>query len=105
MIAHGREGDVALAFSTSGGSANIRAALAEARRRGLVTIAVLGYDGGQIAADSLADHVLVAPSEYIPRIQEAHATAYHLLRELVERGSPTARPTGATPRRVSSRLV
>lgn len=88
IIAHGREGDVALALSTSGGSANILAALAEARRRGLTTIAIVGYDGGRIAAERLADHVIVAPSEYIPRIQEAHATAYHLLCELVSTGSP-----------------
>jgi D-sedoheptulose 7-phosphate isomerase len=83
IIAHGREGDVALAFSTSGGSANILAALAEARRRGLATIAILGYDGGRIMAEQLADHVIVAPSEYVPRIQEAHATVYHLLCERV----------------------
>ena len=82
LIAHGRDGDVALAFSTSGGSANILLALAEARRRGLETIAVVGYGGGQIAAEKLADHVIVAPSQYVPRIQEAHATAYHLLCEL-----------------------
>jgi D-sedoheptulose 7-phosphate isomerase len=83
LIAHGREGDVALALSTSGGSANIIAALAEARRRGLETIALVGYDGGPIAAERLADHIILAPSEYIPRIQEAHATAYHLLVERV----------------------
>jgi D-sedoheptulose 7-phosphate isomerase len=88
IIAHGREGDVALALSTSGGSANILAALAEARRRGLETIAIVGYDGGRIAAEGLADHVLVAPSEYIPRIQEAHATVYHLLCERVSAENP-----------------
>ena len=87
LIAHGREGDVALALSTSGGSTNIIVALAEARRRGLETIALLGYDGGPIAAGRLADHVILAPSEYIPRIQEAHATVYHLL---VERVAGTA---------------
>jgi len=86
IIAHGRVGDVALALSTSGGSANILAALAEARRRGLETVAIVGYDGGRIAAEGLADYVIVAPSEYIPRIQEAHATAYHLLCELVAAG-------------------
>ena len=46
VIAHGRPGDALLAFSTSGGSANVLAALAEARRRGLATIALVGYDGG-----------------------------------------------------------
>jgi D-sedoheptulose 7-phosphate isomerase len=89
IIAHGRDEDVALAFSTSGGSANILLALAEARRRGLETIAIVGYDGGRIAAGQLADHVIVAPSEYIPRIQEAHATAYHLLCELLLTESPS----------------
>ena len=90
VIAHGREGDVAVAFSTSGGSANILLALEEARRRGLETVAIVGYDGGRIAAEGLADHVLIAPSEYIPRIQEAHATAYHLLCELAAATSTRA---------------
>jgi D-sedoheptulose 7-phosphate isomerase len=84
VIAHGRAGDALLALSTSGGSANVIAALAEARRRGLQTIAMVGYDGGRIAAEGLADHVVVTRSEHIPRIQEAQASAYHLLRELVE---------------------
>ena len=84
LIAYGRRGDVALALSTSGNSANVIAGLAEARRRGLATIAFVGYDGGRIAEERLADHVIVTPSENIPRIQEAQATAYHLLRELVE---------------------
>ncbi|HEV7641363.1 MAG TPA: SIS domain-containing protein, partial [Gaiellaceae bacterium] len=88
VIAHGRDADVALAFSTSGGSANILLALAEARRRGLETVAVVGYDGGRIAAERLADHVIVAPSQYIPRIQEAQATVYHLLCERVSAASP-----------------
>jgi len=86
LIAFGRPGDVVLALSTSGGSANIVEALAEARRRGLATIAFVGYDGGRIAAEHLADHVVVTPSEHIPRIQEAQATGYHALRELVELG-------------------
>ncbi len=84
LIAYGLPGDVALAISTSGSSANIVAALAGARRRGLATIALVGYDGGRIAAERLADHVVVTRSEHIPRIQEAQASAYHVLRELVE---------------------
>jgi D-sedoheptulose 7-phosphate isomerase len=84
VIAHGRPADALLALSTSGGSANVIAALAEARSRGLLTIAMVGYDGGRILADGLADHVIVSRSEHIPRIQEAQATAYHVLRELVE---------------------
>jgi D-sedoheptulose 7-phosphate isomerase len=83
VIAHGRTGDTLLAISTSGNSANVIAALAESRRRGLRTIAMVGYDGGRVAAEELADHVVVTRSEHIPRIQEAQASAYHLLRELV----------------------
>jgi D-sedoheptulose 7-phosphate isomerase len=85
IIAHGRPGDVVLALSTSGSSVSILDALAQAGRQGLTTIALVGYDGGQVAAHGLADHVIVSPSQHIPRIQEAHATIYHLLRELVER--------------------
>ena len=84
VIAYGRPGDALLALSTSGGSENVLEALAEARKRGMVTIAMVGYDGGRVAAERLADHVVVSRSEHIPRIQEAQASAYHALRELVE---------------------
>jgi D-sedoheptulose 7-phosphate isomerase len=84
VIAYGQPGDGLLALSTSGNSDNVIAALAEARRRGLATIAMVGYDGGRVAAESLADHVIVTRSEHIPRIQEAQASAYHELRGLVE---------------------
>ena len=93
VIAHGRAGDTLLTLSTSGSSANVIAALAEARRRGLVTIAMVGYDGGRIASESLADHVVIVRSEHIPRIQEAQASAYHTLVELLcecGRGSPAS---------------
>jgi D-sedoheptulose 7-phosphate isomerase len=88
VIAYAREGDALLALSTSGNSANVIAALAEARRRKVMTIAMVGYDGGRVAAERLADHVVVTRWEHIPRIQEAQAGAYHLLRELVELESP-----------------
>jgi D-sedoheptulose 7-phosphate isomerase len=83
VIAHGREGDALLAISTSGNSSNVIAALAESRARGLSTLAMVGYDGGRVAAEGLADYVIVTRSEHIPRIQEAQASAYHVLRELV----------------------
>lgn len=79
LIAHARAGDVAMAISTSGGSRNIVAALIEARRRGLVTVALLGYDGGDIVRRSLADFAIVVSNDQIPRIQEVHATIYHLM--------------------------
>ena len=83
VIAYGRPGDALVALSTSGGSGNVIAALREARSRGLATIALVGYDGGQIAAEQLADHVVVTRSQHIPRIQEAQASAYHVLCELI----------------------
>jgi D-sedoheptulose 7-phosphate isomerase len=84
IIAHARPGDVLLALSTSGTSRSVIAALEEGRRRGMRTIAMVGYDGGSVAADALADHVVLSRSEHIPRIQEAQASAYHALRVLVE---------------------
>jgi D-sedoheptulose 7-phosphate isomerase len=83
VIAYGRAGDVLVAISTSGNSANVLAALAEARRRGLATVALVGYDGGRVAAEGLADHVVITRSEHIPRIQEAQASAYHVLVEMI----------------------
>jgi D-sedoheptulose 7-phosphate isomerase len=84
LIAHARPEDVAIGISTSGGSANILAALAEARKRGLVSVGIVGYDGGRIVDERLADHALVVRSDYIPRIQEVQASVYHVLRGLVE---------------------
>jgi D-sedoheptulose 7-phosphate isomerase len=83
VIAYGQPGDALLALSTSGNSTNVIEALGEARRRGLLTIAIVGYDGGRIGSEELADHVVITRSEHIPRIQEAQASAYHVLRELV----------------------
>jgi D-sedoheptulose 7-phosphate isomerase len=84
VIAYGGPGDALLALSTSGNSTNIIAALAEGRRRGLATVALVGYDGGRVASEHLADHVVVTGSQHIPRIQEAQASAWHVLRELIE---------------------
>ena len=84
LIACGRRGDIAVAFSTSGGSANIVAALKEARSRGLVTIAIVGYDGGEVLRRHLADHVIVVNSDQIPRVQEAQASIYHVMLDLLE---------------------
>ena len=85
LIAHARPEDVAIGISTSGGSANILAALAEARKRGLLTVGIVGYDGGRIVGEHLADHAIVVRSDYIPRIQEVQASIYHVLRGLIGR--------------------
>jgi D-sedoheptulose 7-phosphate isomerase len=79
LIAQARPNDIAIAISTSGGSRNVIAALEEARRRGLLIIALLGYDGGEIARRGLADTALIVSSDYIPRIQEVQASLYHFL--------------------------
>jgi D-sedoheptulose 7-phosphate isomerase len=84
LIAHAQSEDVAVGISTSGGSDNILAALAEARKRGLLTVGIVGYDGGRIVGERLADHAVVVRSDYIPRIQEVQASVYHVLRGLVE---------------------
>jgi D-sedoheptulose 7-phosphate isomerase len=84
LIAHAKPEDVAVGISTSGGSANILASLAEARKRGLLTVGIVGYDGGRIVAERLADYAVVVRSDYIPRIQEVQASIYHVLRGVVE---------------------
>ena len=83
LIPLARPQDVALAISTSGSSPNILAGLEEAHRRGLLTCAITGYDGGRLAELEWPDHLFVARSDYVPRLQEAHATVYHLLLEAV----------------------
>lgn len=80
LAAQARPNDVAFAFSTSGGSKNVVAALEAARKRGLLTVALLGYDGGEIVRRGLADHAIVVRCDYIPRIQETQAAIYHVMR-------------------------
>jgi len=84
LIAHARPGDIAVGISTSGGSRNIIAALEEARKRRLMTIALLGNDGGEIARRGVADFPIMVRSDYIPRIQEVQASAYHVILESLE---------------------
>jgi D-sedoheptulose 7-phosphate isomerase len=84
MIAQAQPDDVAIAISTSGGSQNIIMALEEARKRKLLTVALLGYDGGEIQRRGLADFSLIVRSDYIPRIQEIQASVYHVIREALE---------------------
>ena len=76
---------MAVAISTSGGSRNVIAALEEARKRGLLTVALLGYDGGEIGAPRPGRRrYVVVRSDYIPRIQEVQASIYHVMRESLE---------------------
>jgi len=84
LVAQARPHDVAIALSTSGGSKNVVAALEEARKRGMVTIALLGYDGGEIVRRGIADVPIVVHCDYIPRIQEVQGTIYHVIREALD---------------------
>jgi phosphoheptose isomerase len=78
----GRSGDVALAISTSGNSANVVAAAESARKTGLVVVALTGRDGG--ALGRLADVHVNVPEADTARAQEVHRTLLHVLCELVE---------------------
>ncbi len=84
LIAQAHPGDIVVAISTSGGSRNVVMALEEARKRKLVTVALLGYDGGEILRRGLADLPIVVRSDYIPRIQEVQASIYHIVREALQ---------------------
>lgn len=79
----GSAGDVALALSTSGTSANVLEAVRAARSMGLTTIGLAGHDGGELPA--LCDHCIVVRSDDTPRIQEGHLVVFHLLCEIAER--------------------
>ncbi len=78
----GRPGDVALGITTSGGSANVLAALETARAKGLKAIALTGRDGG--AAGRAADIHINVPAASIARVQEVHRTLLHIICDIVE---------------------
>lgn len=92
LLALGRRGDVALAISTSGNSANILRAVIAARQIGVVTVALSGRDGGKLAP--LADVALVVESESTQRIQETHIVIGHILCELIEEELYPREPAG-----------
>jgi D-sedoheptulose 7-phosphate isomerase len=78
----GRPGDVAIGISTSGRSPNVLSALEKAREMGLVTVAMTGQGGGQLAAR--VDYLIDVPHPSTPRIQEVHGLVVHLLCQVVE---------------------
>jgi D-sedoheptulose 7-phosphate isomerase len=79
----GRSGDVLVGISTSGNSDNVIQALKTAKEMGLVTIAMLGKDGGM--TKKLVDHSLIIPSNSTARIQEMHILIGHILCEIIEK--------------------
>lgn len=78
----GRPGDVLIGITTSGRSPNVVRALRAGREKGMVTIGLLGGDGGPALAE--CDLALVVPSTVTGRVQEVHITVGHALMELVE---------------------
>lgn len=94
----GRPDDIALGLSGDGRCANVRAGLRTAREKGLLTIALLGGDGGEVLARGEADHCLVVGSADPLVVKEGHVTVYHLLWELVHVffDSPEASSAGPT---------
>ena len=86
--AFGQAGDVLIAISTSGKSANIRRALEEGKTAKLKTIALLGRDGA--SCRGIADVDLIVKAEVTARIQEAHKFLLHVLCEIVETDLPRA---------------
>ncbi|VVE85968.1 D-sedoheptulose 7-phosphate isomerase [Pandoraea sputorum] len=80
--AHGNKGDVFIAYSTSGKSPNILAALTEARSRGLICIGLTGNRGGVMR--ELCDFTFEVPSADTPKIQEGHLVLGHILCGLIE---------------------
>lgn len=80
--AHGRRGDVAVGITTSGRSPNVLRALELARERGMITIALTGNGGGDLAGR--VDYLIDVPHSHTPRIQEVHTMVVHMLCEIVE---------------------
>jgi len=75
--------DIALGISADGNSPSVLAGLAAARALGLLTIALVGGDGGRIAGSQVVDHLLTAASADPRVVKELHVTMYHVLWELV----------------------
>lgn len=79
----GREGDVLVAISTSGNSANVIHAVHAAQKAGILCIALTGRGGGALAP--LCDIALQVPSDATPRIQEMHIAVGHMICDLIEK--------------------
>lgn len=78
----GQKNDLAIGISTSGKAKNVVAAIRQAKKQGIKTVALTGGDGGELV--KAADIALIVPSLNTPRIQEAHITIGHIICELAE---------------------
>lgn len=73
LIAFAGPGDIAVGLSTSGNSRNLLYAFGEAAKRGLCTVGIAGYSGGEMARSPHVDHCLVVAADSVHRIQESQA--------------------------------
>lgn len=80
--AYGKEGDVLVAISTSGNSENVLRAVKRSKEIGVISVGLLGKDGGKIAKE--CDHSLIVPSDVTARIQESHIMIGHIWCEIIE---------------------
>jgi D-sedoheptulose 7-phosphate isomerase len=87
VLAHGRRGDVFVAFSTSGRSANILSAVHVARREGLGTYALTGKAPNPLAS-LCAERAIAIPASRTATVQEVHQVAIHLLCAFVDAATP-----------------
>ncbi len=78
-----QEGDLFIGISTSGNSPNVINAFESAKVKGVTTVALVGRDGGKMAA--MADFAIVVPSNATPRIQESHILIGHILCDIIEK--------------------
>jgi D-sedoheptulose 7-phosphate isomerase len=78
-----RAGDIALGMDTNGHTMSVVRGLEQARRRGLLTIALAGGDGGALLSRASSEFTFVVPSDDPTIVQEVHETTYHVLWELV----------------------
>lgn len=85
IIAYGHPEDVAVGFSTSGDSVNVRRGLEEGARRDLLTVGLCGHGGGAMAGNDAIEHCLVVRSDSVHRIQEAQAALVGQLWSTVQR--------------------
>lgn len=79
----GREGDMLFVISTSGKSGNVIKAVETAKQKKIITVGLLGGDGGDLA--DMVDHPLIVPSKDTMRIQESHIAIGHIIISIVER--------------------
>lgn len=79
----GQDGDIFIGISTSGNSKNIINAFESAKKKNILTVALVGKDGGEMA--KMADIAIVVPSNSTPRIQESHILIGHILCDIIEK--------------------